>query len=97
MGLDIHGKTLRQSSVTVKSSTPPTLIASLNPKRTRVTIQNTNTSNAVWLGGSGVTVGTGVRVIGGGDEVKQTLVTKAAVYGIADPADQEVTYLEETE
>jgi len=97
MTLDLHGYTLREGSVNVSASTPATLIVPLNPKRAKVTIGNTNTTNAVWLGNSSVIVGQGVRVIGGGDEVRKVLVTKAAVYGVADPAAQDVTYLEETE
>lgn len=90
---------IRRGTVTVLSSTPATLIAPLSPTRVRLTIQNESTVNAVWLGNSGVIASQGARVIAGatGVPAEKVLVTKAAVYGIADPASQAVTYLEELE
>lgn len=97
MGIDNHGYSLRAQSVTALATTPATLIVPLNPKRSRVTIENSNTVNTVWLGPSTVTVGNGIRVLGGGEYAKQVLTTKAAIYGIGTPGAQEVTWLEEYE
>lgn len=99
MGLDIHGKTLKQGHVLVKASSPATLIVPLNPKRSQVHFQATDLDNYVFLGNSLVALGTGVGICKGADYSQRifTMKTKAAVYGMAEDHNQEVYWLEETE
>lgn len=99
MGLNIHGLTLRQGSVSVKASSPATLIVPLNPRRSKVHLQATDIDDFVYIGGSAVKLGEGVELCKGASTNQRllTLETQSAVYGMAHTHEQDVLWLEESE
>jgi len=95
------GQNLAQNNVTV--GTTATLIRPANPRRLRIHLQNVNKENKVYVGNGNVEVGKSVMIANGDDgaatEVHHghtiVLETQGAIYGIADPAEQGIRYLEE--
>lgn len=81
---------LAAAQVSVNSTA--TLIAAARDPRGAVTIVNHGTTD-VFLGPSGVTAGTGVK-LKGIDGAAITLPTKAAIYGAAASGTQTVSYVE---
>ena len=96
-----HGSALHQGNVTI--DTEATLIRPANPRRLRLILQNVNKANKVYIGNQDVAVGESVMIVNGDYDAATEvhhghtieLKTQAAVYGIADPAEQGVRFLEE--
>lgn len=68
------------ATANVATSTAAGVAAAARAGRRSVTVKNTDTSITVYLGGSGVTTGTGLPLLAG---ESITLETAAAVYAIA--------------
>ena len=69
------------------------LIIAANPDRRRVTIENEG-ANPLYIGPIGFTAAAGL-LLAGGAHTSVTLVTRAAIYGIATGGTDDVRYLEE--
>jgi len=83
------GSSFTHGAVTV--GTTATLIKSANANRRSLLIQNLGEGN-IFIGGSTVTTGNGIKISAGGSIVIDN--TTAAIYGIAAAA-QDVRYFEE--
>jgi hypothetical protein len=77
--------------VTVSSS--PTLVCAARHGRTSLTVQN-HGSTTVYLGGSTVGVGSGIRLLGVDGAALCLNDVQSAMYGIADGTDAEMSFIE---
>jgi len=95
----IKGNRINSGTVTVAEAAA-TLILAANPKRVRVTVQNTDDANHVFVGGPGIVDLQALSLKDGTADFdglggRFTFVSQGAIWGIADTADCIVTYLEE--
>ena len=78
-----------------------TQILPANPRRVRATLQNVDDTNHVFIGGADLEADKSISLSPGaaafdGKGGMITLVTQGAIYGLADTANVNVAYLEES-
>lgn len=88
-------KTLGSQQVSV-ATTGQTLVCPPNANRLWLRVTNTDATNPVWLGGSGVTTGNGDKLAAGASVVIETVAAQAAINAVATTSAVVVSYSEVT-